>query len=202
MPIDGVPLSLPSAPTTVTGFTAQSPNFVVAEDSSASLTLVVSGAPLTLACTAYPNNSVVTSGITTTHPTGSPIDPVIAIAGSVTGSTTTTTVPSGGGGGSTPPYELYCPGTPVGNIVLNDTVTQGTVTPNPPAIGQPFNLTDFQTSVTLPGSIVSAVAALGNASIPVTTTLNVDVTGATPPALSSGLLSTDVPIPIPVPAVD
>ena len=27
------------------------------------------------------------------------------------------------------PYELYCPGTPVGNIALNDVTTTGSITP-------------------------------------------------------------------------
>ena len=107
VPSAGVPLSLPSTAATVPGFTAQSPNFIVAEDSSASLSLTVAGSALSLTCTAYPNDAIAQSGITTTPPTGSPIDPVIAIAG--TGSpaptvttTTTTKAPatSGGGGGA------------------------------------------------------------------------------------------------------
>ncbi len=108
VPSDGVPLSLPSTADNLPGFTASSPNFIVAEDSSASLTLMVSGAPLSLVCTAYPNNSIATSGITTTPPSGSPLDPVIAIAGTgataPTPTTTPTTAPStsgsGGSGGS------------------------------------------------------------------------------------------------------
>ena len=108
VPSDGVPLSLPSTADNLSGFTASSPNFIVAEDSSASLTLMVSGAPLSLMCTAYPNNSIATSGITTTPPSGSPLDPVIAIAGTgataPTPTTTPTTAPStsgsSGSGGS------------------------------------------------------------------------------------------------------
>ncbi len=58
-------------------------------------------------------------------------------------------------------YELYCPGTPVGNIVLNGVVTTGTITPDSLAPGQQFNLTNYQSTVLLPSSIVSAAAALG-----------------------------------------
>ncbi len=96
VPSSGVPLSLPSTADDVSGFTASSPNFIVAEDSSASLTLMVSGAPLSLVCTAYPYNAIATSGITTTPPTGSPIDPVIAIASSGSPAPTTTTTGAGG----------------------------------------------------------------------------------------------------------
>ena len=51
--------------------------------------------------------------------------------------------PAGTASADTPPYELYCPGTPVGNIVLNDVVTTGTITPTAPASGQQFNLTHY-----------------------------------------------------------
>ena len=45
------------------------------------------------------------------------------------------------------PYELYCPGTPVGNIALNNVVTTGTITPAAPASGATFNLTNYQSTV-------------------------------------------------------
>ena len=114
IPTGGVSLSVPTAPATINGFTASSPNITIQEGSSASLSLIVSGAPLALTCTAYPNDSVTPSGITTSAPTAAAIAPIIAVAG--TGSSTTTTPPvpttkapstgSGGGGsgssGSTP----------------------------------------------------------------------------------------------------
>ncbi|HUI01938.1 MAG TPA: hypothetical protein VLZ77_00220, partial [Acidimicrobiales bacterium] len=59
---------------------------------------------------------------------------------------------------NTTPYELYCPGTPVGNIVLNHVVTTGTISPPAPAAGQAFELTGYQSVVNLPSSIVSAAA--------------------------------------------
>ncbi len=68
----------------------------------------MSGAPLSLTCTAYPNDTVTPSGITTSTPSASPIAPVIAVAGG--GSTTTTAPPAvttttkaPAGGGTTAP---------------------------------------------------------------------------------------------------
>jgi len=101
---------------------------------------------------------------------------------------------------NTSPYELYCPGTPVGNIVLNDVVTNGTITPASPASGQQFNLTGYQSVVTLPNSIASAAAALGNSAITGTAVLKVDATGATPASVSAGSLPINAPLPSPVPA--
>jgi len=98
------------------------------------------------------------------------------------------------------PYELYCPGTPVGNIVLNGVVTTGTITPASPASGSQFNLTNYQSTVLLPSSIVSAAAALGNSSITGSATLKVDATGATPASVASPPITISAPIPSPVPA--
>ena len=90
----------------------------IQEDSAASLTLTVSGAPLSLTCTAYPNDTVTPSGITTSTPSASPIAPVIAVAGGGSTSTTappatttTTKAPAGGGGGTTTPNVVTAPST-------------------------------------------------------------------------------------------
>jgi len=106
------------------------------------------------------------------------------------------TVPTNGA----TPYELYCPGTPVGNIVLNDVVTTAQVSPADPSAGQQFTVVDYQTQVPLPSSISSAAAALGNSDIAGTALSTVDVTGATPSSISSGPMSFDVPLPSPVPS--
>ena len=98
------------------------------------------------------------------------------------------------------PYELYCPGTPVGNIVLNGVVTSGTITPANPAAGATFNLTNYQSNVSLPTSIVGAAAALGNSSIAGSAITKIDATGATPATLASGTIAINAPIPSPVPA--
>jgi hypothetical protein len=54
---------------------------------------VISGASLTLSCTAYTNDSAPT-GITTSSPVGSPIAPTIAQASGTPGSTSTTAPPT------------------------------------------------------------------------------------------------------------
>lgn len=97
-------------------------------------------------------------------------------------------------------YMIYCPGTPVGNIALNDAVTTGTITPAAPASGATFNLTNNSTTVNLPSSIVGAAAALGNSSITGSATLKVDATGATPASLAAPPITISAPIPSPVPA--
>jgi hypothetical protein len=115
IPTDGVPLTLPTTAATVSGFTATSTGITIQEDSAATLSLTVAGSALSLTCTAYPNDAVTPSGITTSTPTAAPIAPVIAVAGGGS-STTTTAAPattttkgpstsptSGGGGGSTTP---------------------------------------------------------------------------------------------------
>jgi len=90
IPASGVSLSLPATPATIPGFTATSSSITIQEDASASLSLNVAGSALALTCTAYPNDDIAASGITTATPTGSPIAPVIAVAGG--GSTSTTSV--------------------------------------------------------------------------------------------------------------
>jgi hypothetical protein len=96
-------------------------------------------------------------------------------------------------------YELYCPGTPVGNLVFNDVVTTGTISPSAPAAGEHFQLTGYQTTLVLPSSVVGAAAALGNTDISGTATTQVDATGASPSSAPQSAASFDVPIPSPVP---
>lgn len=98
------------------------------------------------------------------------------------------------------PYELYCPGTPVGTVVLNNVTTTATITPASPAAGSQFNVTNYQTTAAIPASLVTAAAALGNTAIAGTATVTVDATGATPASINSASLSFSVPIPSPVPA--
>ena len=202
VPAVGLTLDLPSAPGTVGPFTAAGGPVTLSVDRSISLTISVSGSNLNLTCTPYANNSDPT-GIASSAPSGSPISPVIATANGGTTPSTTTSEPgstSTAPGSGTSPYELYCPGTPVGNIVLNDVVTDGTITPASPASGQQFSLTGFQSVLNLPSLIVSAAAALGNSAITGTAVVKVDATGATPASLSAGTVSIDAPIPSPVPA--
>ena len=69
------------------------------------------------------------------------------------------------GPGGVGPYELFCPQTPVGDIVLNEVTTTATLSPPDPSPGQQFSVTNYQSQVPLPASIASAAAALGNTSI-------------------------------------
>ena len=96
----------------------------------------------------------------------------------------------------TAPYELYCPGTPVGNIVLNDVVTTGALFPANPS-GQPFSIAGFQVQLNLPGDVVSALQTMGATAVSgsYTTPLNGTLTG-----MPAGPYSFDVPIPVSVPA--
>ena len=97
------------------------------------------------------------------------------------------------------PYELYCPGTPVGSIALNGVVTTATITPASPASGSTFQVTNYQTTVTLPAGIVSAAAALGNTSIAGQAVTQLDATGATPATLKGSPISFNLAIPNPPP---
>jgi hypothetical protein len=87
------------------GFTATGGATTIQEDASATLSLIVAGNTLALTCTAYPNNSVTPSGITTTTPSASPIAPVIALSGGtppgIAPTTLTSTLSGGGESGGT-----------------------------------------------------------------------------------------------------
>jgi len=101
---------------------------------------------------------------------------------------------------ATSPFELYCPNTPVGTIVLNNAVTAGTISPATLSAGTQFNLTGFQTTVALPSQIVQASQALGNTAVMGSASSTVDATGATPASISSGTISFSVSIPSPIPS--
>jgi hypothetical protein len=228
VPSDGVSLSLPSAPATIPGFTASSADVTIQEDSAASLSLTVAGSALALTCTAYPNDSVTPSGITTATPTAAPISPVIAVssggtsttttttsgeATTTTGATTTTTgattttteattTTTTGAGPTTTltgAYELFCPGTPVGDVVLNDATTSATLSPSAPTVGQSFSVTGYQTMVNLPSSLATAAAAV-SPTLAGSATAQIDASGATPATTPQGPLAFSVPFPSPIPA--
>jgi len=197
VPAMGLTLTLPSAPSTVGPFTAAAGGgaITLTVDPTVSLILTVSGTNLAVTCNTYPNNTVAT-GFVTTAPSGAEASPILATA--TAGSGSTTSLPPPGTTDLTGPYELYCPGTPVGNLAMNNVVTTGTISPAP-SVGQTFDLTDYQTMVTLPTQIVTAAAALGNSAIVGTAAVQIDATGATPSRISAGPLTIDTPIPSPVP---
>lgn len=100
----------------------------------------------------------------------------------------------------TPAYELYCPGTPVGNVVLNGVITTGTITPASPAAGSQFNITNYQTQTTVPSSLAAAAAALGNTSLAGSAQVSVDATGATPATIATPKISFSESLAPPLPA--
>ena len=100
----------------------------------------------------------------------------------------------------TSPYELYCPGTPVGTLVLNDVVTVGSLSPASPS-AEPFGLSDYQIQLTLPTSFVSALQVQGDTSISGTLTASVAPSGNVQPhPVTVGPLAFDLPIPGSVPS--
>ena len=194
IPIPSPPTSLdvvvPSPAGTIGPFTATASPVTLTADASTTVTLLVSGEPLTLSCTAYANDSLPT-GTTSSAPPGSPIAPIIASTGGTTPPPPTTT---------TGPYELYCPGTPIGNVVLNDVTTTGTISPSAPSAGQSFSLDGYQTQVPLPANLVTAASAFGS-SLDGSVTASIDASGGTPATMPAGDMGFSLPIPSPPAAV-
>jgi hypothetical protein len=102
-------------------------------------------------------------------------------------------------GADTAPYELVCPGTPVGTVVIDGVVSIGSLSPASPSSGQQFSVTGFQTQVSLKGSLLSAAAAFGT-TLSGSATSKVDADNATPASISGGTVSYNVPIPSPTPS--
>ncbi|MGA2521766.1 MAG: hypothetical protein ABSG81_13245 [Acidimicrobiales bacterium] len=219
VPSTGLSLTLPSVASTVGPFTATGSTITLTVDKTVNLTLNVSGSDLALTCNPYPNDTDATGILTTTPPSSEEISPVIAVATAGSGPTTTTfpvtttsttqasttTTTSGTTTTTTPstaltgPYELYCPGTPVGDVALNGAETSATLSPASPTAGQSFSVTGYQTTVNLPQSLASAAQAL-QPDLQGSATTQVDASGATPTTTSVGPLNFDVPIPTPVPS--
>ena len=118
--------------------------------------------------------------------TGSRLVGAVAIVGAIGWTVVGSAAPAFA---DTPAYELYCPGTPIGNIVLNGVITTGTLSGS--------NLTNYQTQVTIPLNLVTAASAFGS-TLSGSATAGVDATGATPATIPSGTLNFNVPIPNPV----
>lgn len=92
------------------------------------------------------------------------------------------------------PYELVCPGTPVGTVVINGVVTTATITPANPSSGSTFNVTNYQTSLTLVSQITKAAAAI-QPTIQGTANSTLDATGATPSSLAAPAVTINAAIP-------
>ncbi len=179
VPSSGLGVDFPTTPATVGPFTASGGPITVAEDPSTFVVAALSSKAFTMSCTAYPNDSLPTSGSTGTPPTAAPLEPVIATATASGSPITTTTAPptSVPPTTATGPYELYCPGTPVGDLVLNDTTTTATITPSTLTQNQQFQLSDFQTQFSIPQSVVEQAENLGLTQISGQASMFLDTTG-------------------------
>jgi len=104
-------------------------------------------------------------------------------------------IDAGGAGATTPAYELYCAGTPVGDVVMNGVVTAGALSPIAPSAKQPVRLTGYQERFSIPAQIVMVAAALGNSSLSGTMRSAIQTTGVRPETLQTPQASFDVPIP-------
>jgi len=91
-------------------------------------------------------------------------------------------------------YELYCPNTAVGDVVMNDVVTTGSLSPARPTKGKSFSITNYQTTVPLPGTLVEALAALGATEATGSMQSSIDVSKARP-ASQQELATYSSPIP-------
>jgi hypothetical protein len=192
VPSAGITVGEPSRPATFGPFTASSDNVVVSLSQQFSLTFDDAGNELNLKCAWYPNDALPGSGITQDTPPGLPISPVIAAVGSQTTTTQTLVAATGA-------YELYCPHTPVGNLVLNDVITSGTISPRALSAGDQFNLVQYQTQIPIPAGIVSALVGLGNNALQGFAATTIEAFGASPSQKSTGLETSTFPCPTPFP---
>ncbi|MGA2036165.1 MAG: hypothetical protein ABSH04_01080, partial [Acidimicrobiales bacterium] len=191
VPSAGITVDEPSSPATFGPFTASSDNIAVVLSQQFSLTFDEAGNQLDLNCAWYPNDALPKSGITQDTPPGLPISPVIAAAGSVSTTTQTSVVATGA-------YELYCPSTPVGNLVLNDVVTTGAISPQALSAGDQFDIEGYQTHIPIPAGIVSGLVGFGNTVLQGFAATTLEAFGASPSHTSIDLESFDLPLPNPV----
>ncbi len=183
------------APTTTT--TGATTTTTGATTTTVAPTTTTTGATTTTtgATTTTTGATTTTTGATTTTVAPTTTTTVAPTTTTTGASTTTTTAPPTTLTGA---YELYCPGTPVGNVVLNDAMTSATLDPAAPSAGQSFSIDGYQTVVNLPSSLASAAAALAP-TLTGSATAQIDASGATPATTPEGPLDFNVPIPNPVP---
>ena len=195
VPTSGVTVMTPSAPVNVGPFTATGNTVSLSLGSSLTLSVNLGVEQFALKCATYPNDVITPSGTTQQIPPGLPVSPLIAV--SPPGSTPPTTTPPSG---TTGPYELYCPHTPVGDLVFNDVVTTGTISSSNLSAGQSFSVNDYRTTIPVPPGVVSAVVGLGNNALNGIAAGAVDAYGAAPEQAATGSMAFDVPISSPPPS--
>ena len=145
-----------------------------------------------LFCSAFPNNTEPT-GLTTTAPSASPIEPVVA-----TGKATITPPPPVGPGGVKAPTSCSAPR-------RRSATWCSTRSRRPPPCRHPTQRRPAiqRDELPVPGPVAghdrAAAAAIGNTSLTGTATGTTDALGASPASIPTGPLTFDVPIPSPVP---
>jgi len=160
----------------------------------AGATTTTAVAPTTTTTGTSGSTTTVASTTTTEAPTTTTTEAPTTTTTAASGTTTTTAPPTM----ITASYELYCPGTPVGDVVLNGAVTTATLSPAAPTSGSTFNLTNYQTVVNLPASLASAASAV-SPTLAGSATAQVDASGATPATTAVGPLDFNLPFPSPIP---
>ncbi len=191
----------PASTTTVAG------GATTTSAASGTTTTTASGSTTTVAptTTTTASGSTTTVAPTTTTTASGSTTTVAPTTTTTVASTTTTTAASGTTTTTAPPtmitpsYELYCPGTPVGDVVLNGATTTATLSPADPTSGSSFSLDNYQTVVNLPASLASAAAAVSS-SLAGSATAQVDASGATPATTPVGPLTFNLPFPSPIPS--
>ena len=84
----------------------------------------------------------------------------------------------------------------MGAVVLNGVTTTADISPSAPTVGSQFNVTNYQTTASLPESFISDASALGS-TLTGSSQTQLDMTGATPATMSGGTEDFTVPIPSP-----
>jgi len=124
---------------------------------------------------------------------------IVASAMGVAALITVGTQLAGPAAADTSQYELYCPGTPIGNLAFNGVVTSGSLAPAAPVGGRTFRLTHYQTKLDFPQNVATAFDALSPI-LQGSATAQVDATGASPAATTVGPVNFRKRIPTPVPS--
>ena len=183
-----LPTSSTTSTTGASTTTSEAPTSTTTSEAPTSTT--TSEAPTSTTTTEAPTSTTTSEAPTSTTTSEAPTSTTTSEAPT----STTTTAPRSELTGA---YELYCPGTPVGTVVLNDAMTSATLSPAAPTAGEAFSVTGYQTVVNLRragrrgGGAVTHLDGLGHDQI--------DASGATPATTPQSPFTFNVTIPSPVP---
>jgi len=180
VPSSGVNLDISSASGTIGPFVSSGGAITIAGEEDVLMVAGVSQHIVNMSCQAYPNDTITPSGVVTTQPLGIPILPVITTGHATGSSSTTSTTPPTVPGSQTGAYELSCPASPIGNVVLNDTLTTAALSQSDPSVGQTFTITGYQTQISVPQAMLQLFEGVGIDSVKGFMVLDVLSTGALP----------------------